>query len=275
MPSNAIAVSSWSLHRLLGISYRNGPGAPEPFACEPTWGEGEVGVIDLPAALAARGYTRCELCHFHVESLEPTFLNRLGAAFREAGVVLQTLLIDDGDLTNAATHQRDFSWIETWIGAAALLGAENARVIAGKARPTPETLGVSVAALKRLARTGASKGVRVVTENWFDLTSTPEAVHHILDGVGDELGFLADTGNWSGTTKYGDLRSIFARAELCHAKPAYLDGGNIDALEFGKCLDAADAVGYIGPHTLIYDASGIEWDGLAAERDVITARASR
>ena len=48
--------------------------------------------------------------------------------------MIQTLLIDDGDITNPATRARDLTWIASSIEAAALLGAENARAIAGKAQ---------------------------------------------------------------------------------------------------------------------------------------------
>ena len=49
-----------------------------------------------------------------------------------------------------------------------------------------------------MSQLGKAQGVRIVTENWFDLLSSPREVHHVLDAVGDQLGFLADTGNWQG-----------------------------------------------------------------------------
>jgi sugar phosphate isomerase/epimerase len=262
---NTIAVSTWSIHRLIGTSYANGPDVAGQFKKEETWGRGDIDIFDVPAALAERGYAACELCHFHVGSLETRYLKKLADAFDTAGVVLQTLLIDDGDITNPATRAHDLAWIKQWIEASVDLRAQNVRVIAGKQKPTPETLALSVSGLKELLAFGNSAGVQVATENWFDLLSTPVEVHHVLDHV-PGLHFMADTGNWSGPTKYADLQSIFPRAQLCHAKAEVGVGYNVDAGDFNACLNAAKLAGYAGPMTLIYADDGDEWKGLAAER---------
>ena len=264
-----IAVSSWSLHNTLGYSHANGPTGRDDAPAKPTWGAGTLKLFDLPAALAAHGYGRVELCHFHIASLDPTYLEELRDAFRSSGVIIQTLLIDDGDITNLATRARDMAWIHRWIDAAARLGAVQARAIAGKQKPTPETIALSISGLKALAHSAATHGVKLVTENWFDLTSTPEAVHQVLDGVGSDLGLLADMGNWSGPAKYADLRSIFARAQLCHAKVSFGPGLKMDEADYRRCLEASRAAGYQGPYTLIFADDGDEWQGLEAERRFI------
>jgi sugar phosphate isomerase/epimerase len=264
---NPIAVSTWSLHHHLGFSFANGPADAAPFRKAETWGRGLFDLMQLPAELAKRGFFRCELCHFHVGSLERAELQRVAQAFAAAGVVIQTLLIDDGDITNPATRQRDMAWIKNWIEAAAILKAENARVIAGKAKPSAESLALSVSALRELVDHGARHHVRIVTENWHELLSTPAAVHHVLDHVAG-LGFMADTGNWSGPTKYDDLASIFPRAQLCHAK-ATLENLTLDEADFAACLSAAQRGHYQGPMTLIFHDEGDEWQGLEAERNFI------
>lgn len=270
-PHPRIAVSSWSLHKALGYSHANGPAGRADAPPQPTWGPGEVKLLDLPAALRAHGYGRVELCHFHIASLDPVYLEELRSAFADSGVTIQTLLIDDGDITNAATRTRDLAWINTWIGAAARLGAKNARAVAGKQKPSPEALAHSVSGLALLANSAATQGVQLVTENWFDLTATPVEVHHILDGVGSRLGFLADMGNWGGPTKYADLASIFARAQLCHAKASF-KGLALDENDYGQCVAAAEGAGYQGPYTLIFADEGDEWEGLAKERAFILGR---
>ena len=266
--NNPIAVSTWSLHHHLGFSFANGPGHDAPFVKSDTWGVGTFDILHLPSELAARGYSRCEMCHFHIGSLAPQELAKLAAAFETAGVTIQTLLIDDGDLTNSATLDRDKAWIARWIEAAAVLRAENARVIAGKSAATAETLAMSVAGLADMVALGQELGVKVVTENWFDLLATPAAVHHVLDQV-PGLGFMADTGNWSGHSKYEDLASIFARADLCHAKARFGGSLDIDAEDFSNCLAAAIRGNYKGPMTLIFADKGDEWAGLEIERRFI------
>ena len=265
---NPIAVSTWSLHHHLGYSFANGPADSAPFVKSDTWGKGRFDLMQLPRELAARGYQRCEICHFHIASLERSQLEALAKAFADSGVVIQTLLIDDGDLTNPATAARDKAWVARWIEAAAVLRAENARVIAGKSAATAETLAMSVAGLAEMVALGQELGVKVVTENWFDLLATPDAVHHVLDHV-PGLGFMADTGNWSGHSKYEDLASIFARADLCHAKAAFGPGLTLDENDFSRCLAAARRGNYTGPMTLIFADEGDEWAGLAVERTFI------
>ena len=272
--SPPIAVSTWSLHNLLGIMHENGPGTAEPYAAASVFGPGSVTLENLPAELAKRGYHRVEICHFNLASQDPAYLAKIRAAFDASGIVIQTLLIDDGDITNPETRERDLAWIAAWIEAAALLGAENARVIAGKAKPTAEALALSVDGLKAMAELGKSRGVRIVTENWFDTLSTPEAVHHVLDGAGPDLGFLADTGNWGGPAKYADLQSIFTRAELCHAKTDFGLGLVIEADDYRQCVKAARDAGYSGPYTLIFASEGDEWAGLAAERAFVLGQYS-
>ena len=268
-----IAVSSWSLHMALGIAHANGPAGSDTTPAVEKFGKPQIALLDLPAVLRAHGYARLELCHFHLAGLDPVYLEEVRSAFKDGGVTIQTLLIDDGDITNTTTRARDMAWINKMIGAAARLGAVHARVIAGKQKPTPEALALSVSGLTHLTNSAASHGVKLVTENWFDTTATPTEVHHIMDSV-PGLGLLADTGNWSGPTKYADLASIFARAQLCHAKASF-NATTLDDKDYAACITAGESVGYKGPYTLIFADEGDEWQGLAKERELILAQLDR
>ncbi|MET0436016.1 MAG: sugar phosphate isomerase/epimerase [Devosia sp.] len=267
--ADRIAVSTWSLHRLLGTTYPHdlttsaiGPG-------EDSYGEGTESLLGLPSVLANHGYHRLEVVSFHMRSRDSIYLAELKDQLRVSEVTLQTLLIDAGDITHPEYGSRDESWIAGWIEVANELGAENARIIAGKQKPTKVNIDRSVSALKRLAATNAGSSVRLVTENWFDLLSTPAVVHEVLDRLEGKVGLLGDFGNWGGDTKYEDLASIFARAELCHAKASFV-GGQLDEADYGACVGAAEEAGYKGPYTLIFDAEQPhEWAGLALERDFI------
>jgi sugar phosphate isomerase/epimerase len=272
MPNEpVIAVSSWSVHRALGIFHPNAPGNDVFGKPEEKWGKPQLSIMDLPGAIARRGIDHLQLCHFHLESRDQTYLGEVRAAIEVAGVTLSTLLIDDGDITHPTEHDRDRDWIGEWIDAAAALGAKAARVIAGKQQPAPETLAASVDGLRALARRGAEQGVRITTENWLALTARPTEVHHILDRVDGEVGFMADFGNWktTGQRRYDDLASIFARSEDTHAKAWFPDDA-IDGEDFGQCLAAAKRAGYSGPYTLIYEDKGAdEWTAVEIERDFV------
>ncbi len=270
--SPVIAVSSWSVHRALGIFHPNAPGKDVFGQAEEKWGPAGLSLMQLPEAIAQRGIDHLQICQFHLESRDPAYLGEVRAAISDAGVILSTLLIDDGDITHPTERDRDSDWIGKWIDAAAELGAKAARVIAGKQQPSPETLALSVAGLRALGRRGAEQGVRVTTENWLALTASPKEVHHILDRLDGEVGFMADFGNWktAGPEKYEDLASVLARSEDSHAKAWFPRNNEIDGDDFALCLAAAERAGYCGPYTLIYEDKGEdEWTAVEIERDFV------
>ncbi|MBO6717308.1 MAG: sugar phosphate isomerase/epimerase [Rhizobiaceae bacterium] len=267
-----IAVSSWSLHRLLGVTHPHDLGTDAIGPREETFGPAKAELIELPALVAAHDIGRLEICSFHLPSRDAGYLAELKAAHAEAGVTLQTLLIEAGDLSDPATADRDAAWISGWVEVAAELGAENARIIAGKQKPERAALDLAAAKLNEIAARNDGSGVDLVTENWFDLLSTPDAVHYLLDRTEGRIGLNGDFGNWSGADKYERLGSIFGRASICHAKASFSDG-RMDADDFGRCIETAETAGYAGPYTLIFDADNPdEWTGIETERAFVLER---
>ncbi len=273
MSEPTIAISTWSLHRAVGITYVNRPARDVPDAFEETYGPAKVDLLDLPAAFRANGIDRMEIVHFHMRSRDASYLAELKAALAESGVRLQTLLIDSGDIADPVNRERDIAWIGEWIDAAAALGADQARVSGGRQTPTREALDLAVDGLRRVERRGREQGVKVITENWQELTSGPDAVHYLLDGVGDGLGLIADFANWKGPTKYQDLASIMKRATCTHAAAWFPQAGVMDREDYGRCLDLAIDAGLTGPHTLIYNSPDEdEWAALRMQRDFVRER---
>ncbi|MBK1795969.1 sugar phosphate isomerase/epimerase [Devosia sp. WQ 349] len=269
--AHRIAVSTWSLHRLLGTTYPHDLDSNEVTAMAETYGAGTETLLGLPSVLANHGYNRLEIVSFHLRSRDPIYLAELRDQLDIAKVTLQTLLIDAGDMTDPIHHQRDTNWIAGWVEVANALGAHNARVIAGKQKPRPETLAASLAGFKNLLKANSGE-TRIVTENWYDLLSTAESVHTLLDRLDGRVGLLADFGNFTGPNKYAELKSIFPRAELCHAKADFIDGV-LNQDDYGQCISIAEDARYQGPYTLIFDArEPSEWHGLAKERDFILSR---
>jgi sugar phosphate isomerase/epimerase len=263
------AVHDWSLHRTLGrfVSvHANPPGASggmSPTEPDP----GALALLDLPRELAARGYDTVQLCHFHLPSRDRSYLDELRSALSDAGVVLDALLVDSGDLvdlTDAQIHER---WIAGWLEDAAVLGARRARVIAGQSEPTPHTLAQSSRALRRLAQ---ASDVRVVTENWMALLPTATQVHEVLDACEGEVGLLVDLANWTGPDRDAQLASIGGRAETSHAKCRTTADGELDVEDYRRALHAVLGAGFSGPLCLVYDGPDPdEWAALAACRDVV------
>jgi sugar phosphate isomerase/epimerase len=269
--ADRVAVSTWSLHRLLGTTYPHDLTTLDVGPEDATYGEGEESLLGLPSVLANHGYHRLEIVSFHLRSRDPVYLGELRDQLRVANVRLQTFLVDAGDISHPEHGARDTAWVASWLEVARELGAENARIIAGKQKPTRDALDRSVKALTALSDANAGSSMRLVTENWFDLLAEPAHVHFLLDKLDGRIGLLGDFGNWSGPNKYPDLQSIFGRGELCHAKAQFIDG-QLDAEDYGRCVRLAEAAGYSGPYTLIFDSeSHGEWHGLGMERDFITS----
>ena len=270
LPNGRFAVSTWSLHRLLGPTYPYSPDPAKSAARQEPYGAGGASLIELPKQLAKRGIYRLELCSFHLPSLDPASLAEFRAAMKASGVLFQTLLVEDGDPSHPETGERDIRWIAGWIEIAKALGAENMRVIAGKQKPSQESLQRALTNLTWLATQAEGSGIRVVVENWFDLLPAPEQMNWLLDGLEGKIGLNGDLGNWSAPAKYAGLADIMGRAELCHAKADYSASG-LDADDYGKGLEACRAAGSAGPFTLIYDSPFFadEWDGILLQKAFI------
>lgn len=270
LENGRFAVSTWSLHRLLGVTYPYSPDPDKSAERRETYGPGSAALLDIPGQLAARGIFRLEICSFHLPSLDPAYLAQLRAAMEDAGVLLQTLLVEDGDPSNPQTAERDISWIAGWIAIASALGARNMRVIAGKQQPTTENLMRAAENLSWLAEQADGSGVRIVTENWFDLLPSPKEMNGLLDRLDGNVGLNGDLGNWAAPAKYPGLADIMRRAEICHAKADYKAPG-LDAEDYRKSLEACRVAGYAGPYTLIYDSPFFsdEWDGILLQKAFI------
>jgi len=263
------AVSSWSLHRTLGqFAAEDSAAGGGRFMDSPTSPNG-LPLLDLPAELRARGYDAMQICHFHLPSRSTGYQDELRAALADSGIVLDALLIDDGDLTapNVADANRAESWIGGWLDTAVALGAQRARVCAGRSNPSTATLQESVRRLVRLA--SAHPKVRVVTENWMEMTPDAASVLALFEATGDAIGLLIDLGNWRGSGKYDELAAIASLAESCHAK-CHFSADGADREDFRHSLDVLKASGYGGPLALIYDGpDDDEWAGLDAEYEIV------
>ncbi|MGC4105105.1 MAG: TIM barrel protein [Thermomicrobiales bacterium] len=260
------AVSTWSLHRTLGNFIAPDSSVTGGRTKDLPATEG-IALLDLPAELAAHGYDTLHLCHFHLASRDAAYLAAVREALATHGITLDTFLIDDGDLTapDADAHE---AWCGEWLDVAEALGAQRARIGAGRSAPTPELLTASGERLARLA--AAHPAVRVVTENWLEMTPDAASVLAVLDAAGDGVGLLIDLGNWTGPAKYDDLAVLAPHAETCHAKCHFTADGPNEA-DFRASLAVLQDAGFSGPLALIYDGpSADEWAGLDREWAIVT-----
>ncbi len=255
-----VSVSTWALHSLIGTTYSGRPGQPTA----PLIGSapGKLDLLDVPAALAKHGIRTMELCHFHLPP-DPTHREEFRAAVHESGIELWSLLIDDGDLTHPEHGQRDTDFVRGWLDVAGMLGARCARVIAGKQPPTTENLALARERFVALALDGYLHGVRVMTENWFELLSAPEQINFLMHELNGAVGLCFDFGNWDHRPdKYDSLRQIARYAESCHAKCRFDAGGVMDETDWRLCLDILARASYAGPFTLVASDPNDTWGGI-------------
>ena len=260
------AVSTWSLHRTLGEYVANdsavngGPFMPSPDV------ERASPLLELIPELAARDYHAVQICHFHLESREHSYLQKVRQALQQHQIELDALLIDDGDLT-APDIAPQLNWYNSWLEAASILGAKRARICAGRSQPTPELLKRSGTYLAELAKNHPD--VRIVTENWMEMIPDAESMIAVLDEAGDSVGLLIDLANWQKPEKYQQLALIADRAETCHAKCVFSENGP-DAEDFRRTLVILTDAGYTGPLALIYDGPNAdEWAELDREWEIV------
>ncbi|OXM82792.1 sugar phosphate isomerase/epimerase family protein [Paenibacillus rigui] len=269
-----LSVSTWSLHRLLGpLRWTEWDAEQEIHIIREQAQPQVLTLLELPAEAARRGFQALEVCHFHFPSLEPAYLEALRAAFAEAGISFDTLLLDYGNLTSEDMKRRsaDLELIRSWIDAASLAGAKQIRIIAGEAVPTDdEAIRLSAETLGGLSDYAGPKGVRVITENFRSLTSTGASCIRLLELSDECVGMITDFGNFKEPSKYDEFLLTLPHSVTVHAKAHYDENGYPDEAEFIRCLDTLRTADYNGAVALIYDGPGDMWEGLERIRRIVS-----
>jgi len=265
---NLIAVSTWSLHRTIGVSYNDSPKTgPQPAKQHSPI---TLPLLELPSALKEHGYSAMQLCHFHLPLRETSYIADFRAALRASDVELLTVLIDEGDVTDPEIGEASVGWISSWVRLAAELGAGRARVIAGKQPYSPATFDLALSRLMKIAEVASEVGVQLEIENWFSLLATPAAVHELLDRSEGALRLNADFGNWPKPERYATLPQIMPRAETCHSKFEFVSATELDRDDTDRCLAIAIEAGFKGPMVLVNGGSGeSDWEAMGIQRHAI------
>jgi sugar phosphate isomerase/epimerase len=245
-----LGVSTWSLHKSIDA------GTP---------------LLDIPAQTAAHGLSKLEVCHFHFPRTDADYLNQFRQALEDAGVEFYTLLIDEGDLTHPdpAERAKVVALMTHWVEVAATCGAKRVRVIAGDAEPSEAALRLSEKGLSEVLRSADAHGIRVVAENWHPLLDHPAEVIALIEHMNGRIGLKIDFGNWPADRKFTDLPQIAPLAECTHAKANFPTPGQMNAEDITRCLDICRDANFTGPHILIFDSPGDEWESLDQMREVI------
>jgi sugar phosphate isomerase/epimerase len=248
------AVSSWSLDCLLNSG---------------------LSLLELIELLPQHQIGTLEICHFHLPSTDPSYLETLKQCLQAAGVELFSILLDAGNIASddAAQIQADDLLIRHWINVASTLGAERIRIDAGFEPPTPEVIQQSARRLQEFAQIAATSGLQVSTENWHATSQNPEALLEILERCTGTVGLCADTGNAEASSdKYQTLSLLLPRANSVHFKPRYTASGEIDLDDLEICVKLMKQSNFDGVLTLIFDHKHDEWQGIANLREALKSQ---
>ena len=236
------AVSSWSLDGLLTSS---------------------LPLLELPQQLKEHNIPLLELCHFHLPETTPEYLQAFRKALQDADIKLYSLLIDLGDVASPDDAKRtaDLQEIKYWIDIAALLGAEQVRIVAGNQEATPEVIARSSKHLLELSEYAQTKGLYTSTENWQKTSQNADDLLEILRSQ-NQIRLIVDIGNAEGLNKYQTLAKLLPQGHSVHFKVRYLDNGSIEDNDLNKVIELIQHSHFSGAITLIYDKKVNEWHGI-------------
>ena len=267
-----LSVSTWSLHRMLGplrwtVWEEQAQEHKTVTEAQPEL----LTLLDLPSEAAKRGFRAVEICHFHFPETDKAYLNQLKAAFADAGISFDTLLLDYGDISSSDIKRTDadLRFMREWIGIASAAGAKRIRIIAGDAHPSDvEALERAARHLLALSEYAERRNMKIVTENFKALTSTGESCLRLMDRTRRQLGMITDFGNFSGENKFGELAMTVPLSVTVHVKAVTDKWGHPDETELRRCLDVVKEASFDGSLVMIYDGPGDMWEGIGRVRRV-------
>ncbi|WP_114853936.1 sugar phosphate isomerase/epimerase [Brachybacterium sp. YJGR34] len=262
------ALHTWSLFRTMGRFVAPGS-APSGVLTENASTDG-LDLLELPGQLAAHGFASAQLCHFYLPRTDSSYLAEVRDAFDSAGVDLEVLLVDDGDVTHPEHGEQQQRWLSGWIDVARQLGVPRVRVPAGDQAPTEETLALSARRLGALA--AEHPDLRVLTENWKSLLVDAASTLSLLERTDGAIGLLVDTGNWTGEDKYEQLAQVAGRAECSQVKARESAPGVLDAEDLVRALTVLRDEGYAGRISYVYAGTDDdEWGRLDQMHEIAGA----
>ncbi len=254
------STSSWTLHGKLGqVRYEhNLAGESWLEAGDPAAG---MPLTDLPAFVAKDNIPKIELCHFHFPSIKPDYLAQLRQAIQAAGLTLENLLIDRGNLSdpNDNTWQAELDLCKMWLRIAAELGANGCRIDCGTEPPSPASKARAADALQQLSDYATTLGLKLTTENFRQTSLQPEDLLEIITMADRPLNLCLDFGNAiKSGDKYGTLQKLLPHSTSLHCKGQY-SNGELDRTEFAHSIRLVTDADFSGFVSLIFDGTENEW----------------
>ncbi len=250
-----LSLAGWSLQSLM-----------KPHGDMPA----KLDLVDFPAFAADQfGIQAVELNSPFFASKDAAYLHELVASADRAGVKLLNIAVDEeGDMSSADETEREIG-VESylpWIDIASAMGIKVIRANSGgNDATTPEDIRVKhgIDSFRRMCDAGVKAGVTVLIENHWGISSNPDAMMAIIDGVtqthGKEaIGTLPDFGNWpEGVDRFESMAKILPRAKAIHAKIYDIDRDlNHPSYSLEECVKVCRKAGYAGFLGLEFEGKG-------------------
>ena len=215
------------------------------------------------------GVHAVELNNIFFDSTRPADLDRLRKAADDVGVAMLNIAVDEhGDLSSIDPAAREIAIANyaRWIAVAAYLGIAAVRANSGgSATSTPEAANCCIDSFRRLADAGRKLGVKILIENHWGLSFSPDfivrLVHAVRETHGDAaIGVLADWGNWPDEIdRYAALEKVLPFASAVHAKVNDIDESlRHPRFDHRRCIELTRAAGYQGFLGIEFESKTIE-----------------
>lgn len=206
-------------------------------------------LLDFPAlAREEFGLSHIEINNVFMASQDESYCGELVAAAQQAQVTVWGMAVDGtGELSARDEQERKQAVANAmaYFDIAGWLGLRYFRVNTGGSAETAEQdLAFCIKSFTELAAEGAKRGITICTENHGGLSTRPENMVKLVQGVGmDSMGTLPDYGNFADEFRYEGIEMIMPYAAGVHAKWNRPDG----RVDMARMVQITRDGGYDGP----------------------------
>lgn len=233
------------------------------------FGEAKMTLDDFVEFCAKLNLDGCEPTAYYFPSdLTHDYLLHLKElTFRLGLDVSGTAIGNDFCVPEGAARERQLEMARNWIDRAAVLGAPVIRIFAGKV-PKGDTEDAAIErcieGIDRSLEYAATKGVFLALENHGGITSTPEQMLKIVEGVGNSpwFGVNFDSGNFRTADPYGDLERIAPYAINAQVKVEIAPNRQQEPADLARIVSILRQANYRGYLVLEYEAAEDPWQAI-------------
>lgn len=257
--ADRISLAGWSLHRR--FMSKTAP----------------LALLDFPrVARHEFGFDAIELNNVFFAETSPRYLDELRSRAAGEGVEMLNIAVDRcGDMASPEGWRLAVENHLPWLDVAATLGCSAIRAnIGGEGATSPEAaLETAKESFARLAIEGGKRGVTLLIENHWGLSTDPAAIVAVVEAVDSPwLGTLPDFGNFPDDIRYDGLAQIAPYARAVHAKfYDFAPDGTHPRVDIARCVRILRESGYQGSWGIEYEGEGDDHEGVLRSRAMLEA----